>query len=119
MKKYIAIATLTLGLVAQPALAVIEPGPVVQLSINQWYANTNAAAIYISFKTPGTMPGCYGGVGGYLSHTEGNFDRHYALLMTILAKGSMRGAVLFEKTGADPAVSWGACNIRGLDLRPE
>lgn len=118
MKKLIVLATVALGLAAQPALAVIETGPTESLQIETWYHNTTSSVVFIEFKGSVAMPGCYAGSGGYLHYTEPNFDRLYAVFLTILARGSMRGAVLFEKTG-QPASEWPACDIKGLVLYPE
>jgi hypothetical protein len=117
-KQLLTVSTLTLGLIAQPALAVVESGPVQLLQIEAWYQNTTSNVIYIQFKLNGAMPGCYASRGGYLAYTEPNFDRHYAVLMTLLAKGSINGAVLFEKNGS-PTGNWGDCNIKGLYLAPQ
>jgi hypothetical protein len=117
--KALAVAATIWACLVQPTYAAIETGQTQLLQIEAWYQSTASGSIYIQFKLNGAMPGCYGTRGGYLSYTEANFDRHYATFMTLLAKGSINGAVLFEKTGADPAVSWGACNIKGLYLQPQ
>jgi hypothetical protein len=118
MKKLFILLAALSAFTANPARA--DTGPTQLLQIETWYQVTQSNGMYIQFKGAGAMPGCYAVRGGYFMYSEPNFDRLYATFMTILAKGSMRGAVIFDKVaGVDPAASWGACNIKGLLLTPE
>lgn len=84
------------------------------------YNTMNGTGIFIEFKptTPANpMPGCYSDIGGYLKYTESNFDRMWALILTLYARGPTLASVVYDRY-PEYSGTWSLCNIRGIYIRP-
>ena len=53
----------------------------------------STSAIYVSFQS-NAMPGCYGNAGGYLYSSNLLFKELHAQLLTMVANGGIRAAVV-------------------------
>lgn len=76
----------------------------------------STSAIYVSFQS-NAMPGCYGNAGGYLYSSNLLFKELHAQLLTMVANGGIRAAVVFTQN--TPTGNWDDCTINGIYLLPE
>lgn len=116
MTRNLAVSVLALlGLaVSGNAQAVIGPSQS-PLKVTSMYAN-DGSSVYVGFQ-PGAMPGCYNNQGGYLHTNNVLFKELYAQLLTIVATGGIRAAVVYTQN--TPTNNWGDCTITGIYLLPE
>jgi hypothetical protein len=98
-----------------PASAVHGPTQM-PLKVTAIYTNDNSSAIYVQFQ-PGSMPGCYATGGGYLMTNNFFFKELYAQLLTIIATGGARAAVIYTQNASTN--NWGDCTITGIYMLPE
>jgi hypothetical protein len=78
--------------------------------------SANSGSIYVAFQS-GAMPGCYGNAGGYLFANNLRFKEIHAQLLTMVASGGIRAAVVFTQN--TPSNNWDDCTIDGIYLLPE